>query len=565
MSGPSRRAFLTHAGALAGVATATGTAITLLAAAPADATVTHDSLQGFIHDEGGAVYDITGTAYGAKGDTQRSTGSITAGSSTLTAGSGPFLSTDVGKIVTVSGAGASGSVLTAAITAVGSASSVTLSTTAGTTVSGAAFAYGTDDTLAIVAAITAAGYTGKLFAPAGTYLVRASSNGGNPLTLTSSGGLCGLGGAIAPGQSSGNTVFLCADAGAGLVATGPAPYQGFGVDGNGVATTPLAVNSGTHAFFLDVWVTNSSQSGWSITGVAHCGFYDCGAVGNALDGVYIDGGANDLEFVHLYEESSARYGVHGDTSLGGTTQLVHFHGGQLDTPSGGGVQGTSKVYLRGAAGWTFVDVRIVGTNLTGPTVDLDQSAGFGLLFQTCWIWSTSGGGSPGHAGIQVGGTPPGGVARTFVNTDGCHFVAGDTSVYIVTSGSYLYTAAEWVADGTSNGPVAGSGAAAIDTLLGGRTGAWQTATLASPWTGTVTYRTNADGRVQLRGSASGGSSGATILTLPTGYRPAASLTVQVALAAAMGTVTVTSGGVVSATSGSAPGTVHFDNIVFPVN
>lgn len=130
-------------------------------------------------------------------------GAITTGTTTLTSSTAAFTSADVRSTVAVTGAGVSAAALVATITEVLSATQVTLSVAASTTVSSAAttisaylsvtilsvasgvatistnalhsitagtFIYGTDDTAAINAAIAAA-VGGRVFIPAGNYLV----------------------------------------------------------------------------------------------------------------------------------------------------------------------------------------------------------------------------------------------------------------------------------------------------------------------------------------------------------------------------------------------------------
>jgi len=71
-------------------------------------------------------------------------GAMTSSSTTLTAStSHPFTAQDVGKTITVLGAGVSGAALTTTIATFTDASHVVLSTAAGTTVSGASFNFGT--------------------------------------------------------------------------------------------------------------------------------------------------------------------------------------------------------------------------------------------------------------------------------------------------------------------------------------------------------------------------------------------------------------------------------------
>jgi hypothetical protein len=88
--------------------------------------------------------------YGAKGDAATLVdGAISSGSAIFTSSSAGFTSADVRKAIAVSGAGTGGTALVGLISVVNSATSVTLSADASTTVSGARADYGTDDTAAV--------------------------------------------------------------------------------------------------------------------------------------------------------------------------------------------------------------------------------------------------------------------------------------------------------------------------------------------------------------------------------------------------------------------------------
>lgn len=126
--------------------------------------------------------------YGARGDARTATDfAWQSGTSTVTSASGAaFTSADVGKAICVRGAGAAGVIKSTTITAVASATSCTVNTTANTTVSGATGWIGTDNTSAFNAAAVAA-YASQhrtVRIPAGKYLVGnlASSffTGSNP-------------------------------------------------------------------------------------------------------------------------------------------------------------------------------------------------------------------------------------------------------------------------------------------------------------------------------------------------------------------------------------------------
>jgi hypothetical protein len=112
-------------------------------------------------------------AFGAKGDTASVavTASITAATNTLTATGAAFTAADVGKLINVPGAGAAGVTLGTTIATYVSATEVTLTDNASTTLASAAVTidYGTDDTVAMQAAhVFAASRT--IFYPPGTYM-----------------------------------------------------------------------------------------------------------------------------------------------------------------------------------------------------------------------------------------------------------------------------------------------------------------------------------------------------------------------------------------------------------
>jgi hypothetical protein len=93
-------------------------------------------------------------SFGARGDGVSYTdGAITATTTTFTSATAGFKSTDVGKYIAVGGAGASGVQLVTTIASFTNSTTVVLTATAGTTVSGANFKYGTDNTVFIQNAI----------------------------------------------------------------------------------------------------------------------------------------------------------------------------------------------------------------------------------------------------------------------------------------------------------------------------------------------------------------------------------------------------------------------------
>jgi hypothetical protein len=123
-------------------------------------------------------FNVKAPAYGALGNGNiTADAAMTATSATLTSASANFTSADVGKLVQVRGAGAVvGSATTdlnTTISAYVSATQVTLATAARTTVSAAQLVYGSNDSTAIQAAITAAAATnyGTVYLPPGVYFL----------------------------------------------------------------------------------------------------------------------------------------------------------------------------------------------------------------------------------------------------------------------------------------------------------------------------------------------------------------------------------------------------------
>ena len=129
-----------------------------------------------VYDDGGAVYNVK--AFGAKGNTSTlyaATVTVNTSTKQLTAVGGFFTAADVGKAISVPGAGASGGLLVTTISGYTSATQVTLAaaTTAVSSVVETVF-YGADDTAATQSACTAAVNAnggGRVLFPPGTYFL----------------------------------------------------------------------------------------------------------------------------------------------------------------------------------------------------------------------------------------------------------------------------------------------------------------------------------------------------------------------------------------------------------
>jgi hypothetical protein len=389
----------------------------------------------------------------------------------------------------------------------------------------------TDSTAAILAAIAAAGPTGRIYAPVGTFLILGASNNDGPIVFDGDGVFEGAGcrWSGTDAARSAATTFKCGDQTAGIVLNGAGVSTNFTVDGNHVATTPLqrGLQGGAGSFgtFTNIAVINSAQDGWTIISAQNDSYYSCVSHGNARDNLYIDGGAGGLDFYHWNDSSCGRYGIRSDGliagglgSYGQHTEAIRFWGGISEVGNFLGItqaSGVSRIHLRQAIDWAFPYMNIYGAAMSGPAMYVDQSSCYRINLSHALIWSNRSllDGSPGHACVEIdGGAGFGGD----VICDGTYFVGGDTSIYI-TQGKPMVSAAGML-DYTTNGPVAGSGVQPIDTLLAGRTGKWQKAALNVSWSGYLGYRTSGFGRTELRGTIYG-PNGSVATTLPAGYRP----------------------------------------------
>lgn len=266
-----------------------------------------------------AIYTVTDAVYGAIGNGKQATdAAITSGQAALTSASNPFVAGDVGKAITVAGAGAAGAVLVTTISAYVSAGHVTLAANASTTVTGKDARWGTEDTTAIQAAIDAANAFGAgiVYGPPGTYLTKK-------LHVKSGVTLCGAG----PGATkllnhgAGIDTTITVDTGAigfglkSLQAIGRRDLTGFTtiyIDGasygsvsnvrvNGGEHVGLQTNGDTHDVdFSDITIENIvSQVGgtggvgfWMFFGAHDCRIRDLTINGVDHHGFVLDPGTN---------------------------------------------------------------------------------------------------------------------------------------------------------------------------------------------------------------------------------------------------------------------------------
>lgn len=161
------------------VGTTTGTVQSDLDIRPTEAELAAangSSLVGFVQSGTGAVIRtaldklrdfVSVLDYGAKGDgVLVADGAMSSGSATLNSATAGFTVQDIGKKISVAGAGVAGAFLLGTITARASSTQITVSVAASTTVSNAIVSFGTDDTAAIQSALDA---KTNVYFPCGDY------------------------------------------------------------------------------------------------------------------------------------------------------------------------------------------------------------------------------------------------------------------------------------------------------------------------------------------------------------------------------------------------------------
>jgi hypothetical protein len=372
------------------------------------------NVKGLIAEYGDPFINVQAPPYNATGNTVfniAGNGHITSGLAILTSATGTWTGADVGKSIVVAGAGVAGAPLSTTILSFQSATQVTLNATAGTTVTTAVFFYGTDDTAAIQAAITAvaAGLGGIVWLPAGNYLVSS--------TLT-----------IDPTKVS---------------------LQGPGA--NDVTILPTTAITGdvmrvTEATFVAT-IQSNKFGGFTIdgtgAGVGSCGFHYGDTIGGELNdlvvqnftttggiGIHMDNHTNWTERLVWFRVwvNNNKIGVLFDVT-GGTTSFGYQRIMQLNVNANAnqtGIQFQAGAHLYNgvmfisgnfnSAGCTFLN--LTGSSTLGPAVvfdiegEMDTAGATGLLIGAgsgisggsgCIDFSTAGTANTNSGYIQFGG------------------------------------------------------------------------------------------------------------------------------------------------------------------
>lgn len=191
------------------------------------------------------VYNVLD--YDATGNGRTVTVSATSSGYALTTSAAAFSASDVGKLVTIPGAGYSGAVYSSKINSFVSSTEVGVVLPFSTTVSAVVATVGTDDQAAIQSAVNAAAATGgTVFLPANTYCIGSTIAWSSGVSLAG----VGLSSIIKPIGPFGTSAAIGVGAGS---ATLNSPYTGcdfqnFAVDCSGMSDTTYS--SGLKGIFL---------------------------------------------------------------------------------------------------------------------------------------------------------------------------------------------------------------------------------------------------------------------------------------------------------------------------
>lgn len=249
----------------------------------------------------GAINVKQGGSYGDAISFASSSVSITSTSHTLTVTGASFVSSDVGKSIYIPGAGTTGAPLYTTISAVGSSTSITLTSAAGTTVSSASetVIYGHDDGTQLNAVCSA---TANVFMPGGNFLTSVTVNFQD--TVVSGGATISQ--LIGSGTASTELIYVGTGNAARNTARGGVLIQGI----HFFAPSP----SGS-TVLLDCFGMVASDIRNNV--------FEGGNTGIALGLDAISGGAtSDCYFVHIHDNSFQNQGTYCIFSQGTPTHAL---------------------------------------------------------------------------------------------------------------------------------------------------------------------------------------------------------------------------------------------------
>lgn len=237
-----------------------------------------------------------------------SDGAISASDNTFTSASASFDAEDAGKTICIIGAGAAGVPLTTTITSVTSATEVELTAAAGTTVTGADFVYGTDNTAAFAAGIVEATSRDRAFTIiGGKYLLtgQIDMEDLSGFTVTGQGGTS----ILIPVSSLSDNLFDCSGCTDG-------EYSHFTIDGYYLRKASLMLS----ALYGDGTATNGTYGNIRVRGLRIKNWEQQGIGIGANVGYTVE----DIEITDNYFDECGVGWLDGS-----------FGGGPIDTGSGG--------------------------------------------------------------------------------------------------------------------------------------------------------------------------------------------------------------------------------------
>lgn len=344
--------------------------------------------------------------YGAKADVNAvSDGSMSNGTAIVTSATAAWVAADVGKYITVAGAGVAGANISGTITVRNSATSVTISNSASTTVSNALIRWATNDTTAIQNAFNAAyklygdrSYDTEIRFPRAEYwangliLRNASPYLSSSVTVTGN----GIGNTVItrlPGDSTTNPLLTIGGSAAGVNSTNLI-LRDIKLDGNksyeSNASYSLYLERTDRTTVDRVFVQNSKTSSNIYVKSSTVTFHDTESYDSDSHGVLLDGA--EVKWTGGFINTNAGYGLYcqwvdqsifvARNALFADFSGVHFEQNGATGATGGPVynNGCDYLYVRNSviqtlAGNTNPLVEYAANSHWGRVIDNDFNTG----------------------------------------------------------------------------------------------------------------------------------------------------------------------------------------------